>query len=428
MSSRRFPRIRCVATLSIAATLALAVPAHAQDEGREVVIPSLELSDFRLSGPPALVLLGVAPSSVARPNTPRALIASIVSATGSSGLVPNGYAIETAPFWLGRHPALELHDYYHPSIAGRLRYFTAVSAATSRPKAESDSVQPDALVSLALRTLLVNGRPNRALIAALATMRATQLEYITKYRQWDKLKPAAAALAGEKKRLARQEDLLSTLVARVLVGPERELRDSTLRTLARRDSARIALAAAQDAGDEMASLERQMDALEARLSTLAKSLSKEEAEPDGLVLEIAAGTRARFDEGRWSDERVDGIGFWITPVYRLSASSMEVTGVVRYLTRVAEYGDRDVVDLGVRAGFDIGRAGISGEWVNRTVRAGEGGSRKQSARWAAVFDYPLPAALQLVASFGSDFRRPDGDRPVIATLGLDLGLGAVMIR
>jgi hypothetical protein len=44
-----------------------------------------------------------------------------------------------------------------------------------------------------------------------------------------------------------------------------------------------------------------------------------------------------------------------------------------------------------------------------------------------LFDYPLPAKLHLVASFGSDFRRIDGKRPVIATLGINLGLGAVMI-
>jgi hypothetical protein len=61
---------------------------------------SIRLDDFRLSGPPASALLGISAASVTRPNTPRALIASLVSATGSSGLVPNGYSLETAPFWL----------------------------------------------------------------------------------------------------------------------------------------------------------------------------------------------------------------------------------------------------------------------------------------------------------------------------------------
>jgi hypothetical protein len=417
-----------LAALGLAAGAAgLPSVAWAQEEEREIVIPSIELEDFQLSGPPALVLLGISSSAVSRPNTPRALIASLVSAAGSSGLVPNGYAVETAPFWLGRHPALELQDYYHPSVAGRLRYFTALSAATSRPGAKSESVQPDALVSLAMRTLLVNGRPNPALIAASGAMRSAQLDYIAKYRQWEKMKPAAGALAAQTRKLARQEELLSSLVTRVLIGPDRELRDSTLRTLARRDSARSAVARAQEAADETTRLEGQMDALETKLSGLAKGVSKEEAEPDGLIVEIAAGTRALFAEGRWSEERVDGLGLWLTPMYRLSAHRLELVGVGRLLTRVAEYDDRSLLDVGGRAGWGIGRASLSGEWALRTARARRGAPQKRSSRWAAEFNYPLPAALQLVASFGSDFRRLDGDRPVIATIGLNLGLGAVMI-
>jgi hypothetical protein len=62
--------------------------------------------------------------------------------------------------------------------------------------------------------------------------------------------------------------------------------------------------------------------------------------------------------------------------------------------------------------------------VRRTVRESSGDN---SSRWAALFDYPLPAKFHLVASFGSDFRAVDGKRPVIATIGINLGLGAVML-
>lgn len=422
------PRSSLFAAVIFVAVALIPRVASAQDDEREPTAPSLVLDDFRLSGPPALALLGIAPSSVTRPNTPRALIASLVSATGSSGIVPNGYALETSPFWLVRHPALDLRDYYHASLAARLRYFTAISAATSRPKATSDAAEPDALVSIALRTLLINGRPSPGLIAASESMRSVQLDYLTKYRQWEKLKPSTTGLAAHRRRLAREEELLSTLATRVLVGPERELRDSTLRTLARRDSARAAIASAEDAADELARVEGQMDALETKLSGFAKTYSEEEAEPDGLVVEVAVGTRALFDHGQWGNERVDGIGLWVTPMYRLSARHLEIVAVGRYLTRVAEYDDRNLLDLGARAGWDIGRASLSGEWVTRSVREREGASGQRSSRWAALFNYPLPAKLQLVASFGSDFRRLDGDRPVIATIGLNLGLGAVMIR
>jgi hypothetical protein len=101
-----------------------------------------------------------------------------------------------------------------------------------------------------------------------------------------------------------------------------------------------------------------------------------------------------------------------------------MVGVLRYLTRVAEYDDENLLDMGARAGFDVGKASVSGEWVRRNVRGDED---RSSSRWAALFDYPLPARLHLVASFGSDFRRTDGRRPVVATLGINLGVGAVML-
>ena len=395
----------------------------AQDEEREITIGVIRLEDFRLSGPPALSLLGIAHASVARPNTPRALIASLVSATGSSGIVPNGYAIETAPYWLASHPTLTLDRYHHATLGQRLLYFTAFSAATARPSARNDSIAPDARVSVAVRTLLMNGRPSKALNAISDSMRKLQLDYITRYRRWEMVRPIAARRASEERRLDRQEALLSTLVTRVLVGPERELRDSTLRTLARRDSARAAVQAAQSASDEVERLENQMDGLEEKLSHLGESYSERDLEPDGFILDAALGTRAVFAEGEWDRESVDGIGVWLTPMYRLSDKKLEVIGVARYLTRVAEYNDDDVVDLGIRAGFDIGKASLSGEWAHRSLRDAD----IDSSRWAALFDYPLPAKLHLVASFGSDFRRPTGKRPVIATLGINLGLGAIMI-
>jgi hypothetical protein len=95
---------------------------------------------------------------------------------------------------------------------------------------------------------------------------------------------------------------------------------------------------------------------------------------------------------------------------------------VRYLTRVVELDDADLFDVGARAGVTIGKGTFSGELVRRTVRDEDDMS---SSRWAALFDYPLPARLHLVASFGSDYRRIDGRRPVIATLGVNLGLGAI---
>jgi hypothetical protein len=401
---------------------AIALCACASSLRAQVAEPpdAIELEGFRLSAPPALALLGIAPSSVSRPNTPRALIASLVSGTGSSGLVPNGYAVETSPYWLSRHPSLDLNRYYRASLGDRLLYFTALSAATSRPSS-SDSTARDARVSIALRTLLANGRPSRALAAVTDTMRRVQGAYIEQYRRWETAQAASSRLSSQRTRLARNEELLSTLTTKLIAG-DTKLRDSTLRVLARRDSAHVQVAAAESADEDATRLEKQLTNSEERLSRLAKEFVERDAEPDGFVLEVAAGVRSVFAGGEWDRARTDGIGLWMTPMYRLSAKHVEIIGVVRYLTRVVELDDADLFDVGARAGVTIGKGTFSGELVRRTVRDEDDMS---SSRWAALFDYPLPARLHLVASFGSDYRRIDGRRPVIATLGVNLGLGAI---
>ena len=399
-------------------------------------IPSPEwLEDFRLSGPPALSLLGVSASAVARPNTPRDLIASLVSGAGSEGIVPDGYSLETAPFWLARHQALSLREYHSASLARRLQYFTSISVATARVRARNSDDGHDAHAAIAVRTLLANGRPNSTLVKAAESIRKEQLAYIEAYRRWEVASTASAPLSARRRQLERQEELLSSLVTKVLVGQATALRDSTMRVLARRDSLRGSVAAAGAASSDADRLESEIEKIETRLEALGKRYSTEEIEPDGFILEVAAGTRATFEGGQWGNQRVDGAGAWVTPMYRIGSKGLELIGVGRYLSNVNEFDGRDLIDLGARVGVDIGRGSLSAEHVWRRVTGdaqlglndGSVSARKSSTRWAALFDYPIGGKLWAVASFGSDYRRPDGDRPVIATIGINLGFGAIEI-
>jgi hypothetical protein len=208
-----------------------------------------------------------------------------------------------------------------------------------------------------------------------------------------------------------------------------------MRTLARRDGLRAQVAAASAAADSAAQMESELDRIEARLATVAKRYASHEIEPDGFILEIAGGMRSVFDEGQWGRRRNDGFAAWITPMYRIGQYGFELIGVARYMSNVRDYDGRNLLDVGAHAGIDIGKGTLGAEHVWRSVRnssqlglnSGAAGDRSRTTRWAVLFDYPLGGKLWAVASFGSDYRLPDGDRPVIATIGINLGFGAIEI-
>ena len=417
--------VGCFAAIFFTAAACLSTRANAQNEVSELSEPvAVELEKFRLSGTPALGLLGVSAASVLRPNTPRDLIASLVSGAGSDGIVPDGFSLETAPYWLVRHRALDIRRYHHATLVDRLRYFTAISVATSRARTKPDTVASDAYVAIAIRTLLANGRPSAALRAVEDSLRMRQIQYIERFRRWESSSARAAGVDGMRTRLMRQEELLSSLVTRVLVGPQTALRDSAMRTLGRRDSLRALVASGEAAVRETARLEDEMDRAETRLAALAKRFAEEEIEPDGFVLELAVGTRGRFERAQWASREMDGAGVWITPMYRSGGQGVELIGVARYLSGVEEYEGRNLLDFGGRAGIDIGAGALSAEHVWRSL---SGSGRSRTARWSILFDYPIGGKIWAAASFGSDYRRSDGSRPAIATIGLNLGFGAIEI-
>ena len=412
----------------IGAICAMPATLRTQETRDPVRVEALRLDDFRLSGPPALSLLGSSAAAVARPNTPRDLIASLVSGAGSEGIVPDGFALETAPFWLARRRSLTLDDYYRASLPRRIVQSASISVATSRKRSRAEEDGYESEGALAVRTLLSNGRPSAALLAMSGDLRAKQREYIEAYRSWEAAAPRAVRVAARKRQLAQVEDLLSSLTTRVLVTPEPALRDSTLRTLARRDSLRALVAIGEDAAADTAELNRRMERIETEMATLGERFAEAESEPDGFILEVAAGARAKFPDGRWADERVDGYAGWITPMYRVGSRNLELIGVARIITSLEDYGGHSVADFGARAGLGVGKGTFSAEHVWRSLHGsvadGPALESRGSTRWAVLFDYPLADKLWISASFGSDYRR-EGERPVIATIGINLGAGAI---
>lgn len=87
----------------------LASTASAQEKA--AAIP--QFVTLRTPTSPAFVLLGLTPTTVERPTTPRAVATSFLShfTEGGGAILPRQFALEVGPYWLWSHPRLTLEDY-----------------------------------------------------------------------------------------------------------------------------------------------------------------------------------------------------------------------------------------------------------------------------------------------------------------------------
>src|SRR6478672_10027278 len=118
-----------IALTAFLTALSGGVPAY----GADPPASALAVSDARSPDAPAFVLLGVSPSQIERPTTPRALGISLLStALDSDNLIPQNYALSVAPYWLAGHPALSNREYYNPSLRQSVVDTLSFSVVSSR--------------------------------------------------------------------------------------------------------------------------------------------------------------------------------------------------------------------------------------------------------------------------------------------------------
>ncbi|HKW41551.1 MAG TPA: hypothetical protein VJN39_09895 [Gemmatimonadales bacterium] len=160
------------------------------------------LDELRTPASPAFVLLGVAPSAVERPTTPKALAATLLAASGDLQFFPKNYAIEVAPYWLSSHPSLTYERFHDPGVWQSLKQTLSLSLAASR----SSPILSDSgtAVGLGARMFVSSGFTDRKQLDALTA----QLDTVQQQQNLATLRNAPTAvgdsLAIKNDRLTRQ--------------------------------------------------------------------------------------------------------------------------------------------------------------------------------------------------------------------------------
>lgn len=350
------------AALTICATISVADAATAQAQGPGLV----ELDDLRTPASPAFVILGVSPTAVERPSTPRAFALGLVSAAeGQAGVIPENYAAEVAPYWLAPRRTLTFSQYFRPTLHQRLRQTFSVSLATAARAEGADSVTG---VAVGFRIAPLVGEPSERLVRAVDTLRTVQDRMLTLDIQMDGAQSAA-------------------------------------------DSARI---------------RSQLSPLEAESVRLA-GVIRQNGERVGLHLQIAGALAGYYPGGRFDSGTLGRSGLWGTLGMRLDDPGVDVIGLARVLWD--DRASQTLWDLGGRAVLSYEDLSGSVEFIARSARDAvtlPGGSAMRSGnRVVGLLEYRVSPDLFVNFSFGQDYPRAGEDgQPLVAILGGQVNLGS----
>ncbi len=129
---------------------------------------NLTVDELRAPSTPALAMLGIDAASVQRPETPKALTATLLSLAGDDGALPRNFAIEVAPYWLQSRPGFSFSDFYHTArrsalvtVATTIKRSFALSVGTAPRIAGPDASGTS--VAAGARFMLWPGKPSALL-------------------------------------------------------------------------------------------------------------------------------------------------------------------------------------------------------------------------------------------------------------------------
>lgn len=398
-----------------------------------------EFDKLRTPNSAAFVLLGVSPTEIQRPTTPRDLGVAVSSFVSDADLViPTNFSVDVAPYWLFPHDDLTISDIATSNLAQRMIRNLTLSVGT-RSTAETE---PDAMgmggsprsteLAAGFRTRLFDGKTkatcheNIARAAqAVAASDASDSDTVTK-AQDDYAKAArklGEAKTGRRTAQAARDRAKESLQAAQLAYDHATENEKPAKKQAV-DNAGSALEIAEDAleaateqAEKAEQTERKAakaleDAVEVdkqKNETLAKKIPRlrtlcadAAASRKGLAIDLAGAMGWTFPEATFDDGRISAAAGWITIGYLWSNASLVALGRVRGDKTGSDW-DK-VLDTGARFVLAYKKYAASAEGV---VRFDDDGGDDANVRAAIGLDYMIKKGSWLTVSFGRDFRSDD---------------------
>ena len=321
--------------------------------------PPVPIDDLRAPTSPAFVLLDVAPASVERPENPKAFTTSLIHTVTQNNGLPQNYALEVAPYWLTYHPELTFEKYQSPGLMSAIHSLSMSVATTPMKATEGSTVDPSG---------------SRVGIGVRSNLMNGRFN------------PKLGALVAE------------------LAGIHDKILDALSKGLP-------------------------IDKLEAEAQTTALAIQALDAQRIGFILSVAAGKIWDFPGDDFTTVKDGRWGVWVTPTYRFltcgEPDNCRATFDAIAVLRALREPDEDASwDFGGRIVWQPNtELSLSLETVRRRGGDSETQEGVNSNRTAGMLEYRINADLSLYGTFGQDFKKIAGSKPLISLIGLNVGFG-----
>jgi hypothetical protein len=387
-----------------------------------------DIPDFdkiRTLDSPAFTLLGVSPSAIDRPTTPKQLTASLGGFLAEGGVaIPKNLAVEFSPYWLISHPTVTAEAYqgrgtlmqFLQNITISIGTSTAVRGDEMAAMTTADAHTDSSLAAGARTFFDITAKPVACTKADIEELRKLAGSTTVTDGPEGLAINARLALAGQEKELADRE-----LAAKFSKLDEDERRTTRVAVDIIKDRGAIAVGIerAKKAADVIVGLNEEYKSLKVtRVRAMKEKLAKvctdgSETARQGLVAELAVAASELFLDGSTSDHHYGNGAIWATLAYERPGWTGLAVARGRSLKVTGSERDR-FFETGLRLIRSKDSYAASIELMMRAPTT--------TYRVAAALDYHLQDNTWLTFSFGRDFASGEGGS-LFSLANIKFGIG-----
>jgi len=395
--------------------------------------PTLDVQKLEITTSPVYVVLGIQPTNIMRPSTPRDFAASIENFY-VNGVVQPGLAMEVNPFNWIKDKKVNSHifnsnDYFDKNIWPSIKKNFALSFATSNTDTTTfGSLKKGTGLGFGFRVTILPGTVNKKSYDYMFSWNLLVIKnvFISFLRNDSTTNDPSIYIskAKESTEIFLQNTKNAPLCMKNDIYKQFENYTREFSDIKNRNEL---LSKIKNNPDKF-----KLDSLQL---LVADSLSKIKIPfaRDGFILELAGAGLYHLQDNLWTNAVFAKSGLWLTPSYRVDLSkggtlqSLDFLGVIRYLWNDSRVDVGNYFDTGLKLQFNRNKWNASLEGISRYAsHVPIGINSNWTYSWITNFSYLITDDISFRFSFGSNFNgntstysKPNG---IIAMGGLNFAV------